>query len=193
MTPMLHKRRRGEKGLTVVELMIAALLILVTVLGVLPLFYRSRINNAMGEDSTQLSNLAKSRLEEYSRLPFDAPELTLPDGQQTLQTVEYWVRSEKRFTTVQPDDETIDGQNTRFRRTTTVRQYSLEALTDDGSLFIGDLDNPENEALPGGTDAKFIQVKEIRVLVESFVRPDGNNGWSGVPGRRILVQDLKTF
>lgn len=180
----LRRSRRRQAGLTVVELMIASLLILVTVLGVLPLFYRSTINNAMGEDSTQLSNHAKSRLEEYSRLPFDAPELTIADGQETLQTIEYWNREEKRFTTDEPDEASIDGQNTRFVRTTTIRQYSLGDLEEDG-----DLDNP----LPGGTASSVVQLKEIRVLVESFVREDDRDGWAGVPGRRILVQDIKTF
>lgn len=168
---------RGEAGLSMIEVVIASLLFLFVVLGILPLFFRSAVSNAMGADSTQLSNLAKSRVEELSSLDFNDPQLAVEEGETVLETVAYWDPETKTWDDVAPSTAVI-----RFQRTTRVRQFSLEDLRDDGVL-----DTP----LDGDESPSRVQIKEIEVVVQSFAGADGN-GSGPVPGRRILVRALKT-
>ena len=69
-----------ERGLSIVEVMIAAALLLIIALGILPLFSRSIISNRQGLDSTEVSNMARTQMEEYAQLPFNHLMLTVPDG-----------------------------------------------------------------------------------------------------------------
>lgn len=167
--------RRAEAGLSIVEVLIASLLLLFMVLGILPLFFRSAMNNAVGADSTQISNLAKSRVEELSQLAFDDPQLTLADGEEELETIAYWDPDTKAWSDEVPDEPTI-----RYQRTTRIRQYGLQDLLDDG-----DLDTP----LDGDAAPEVVQIKEIEVTLESFA---GGQGGGPIGGRRILVRALKT-
>lgn len=168
-----------ERGFSIIEVLIASVLLLIMVLGILPLFFRSTVNNAMGADSTQLSNLSKSRVEEYSQLPFDAPQLSLVGTAEVLRIVDYWSPTVENFVATEPSG----NAPMRFQRTTEIRQFAMSDLLDDG-----DLDTP----LPGTADPTTVQIKEIMVVVESFIR-DGTTGSGPVPGRRILVRSLKTI
>lgn len=175
-TPAPNSR---QQGFSMIEVLIASVLLLVMVLGILPLFFRSTVNNAMGADSTQLANLSKSRVEEYSQLPFDAPQLTPVGGSTVLRTIDYWSPSLENFVS------TVPGGNApiRFQRTTEIRQYSMADLLADGKL---------DTALPGTADPSTVQIKEIVVSVDSFVRGTAT-GSGPVPGRRIFVRTLKTI
>ncbi len=167
--------RRAEAGLSIVEVLIASLLLLFMVLGILPLFFRSAMNNAVGADSTQISNLAKSRVEELSQLAFDDAQLTLESGDEVLETIAYWDPETKAWSDEVPDSPTI-----RYQRTTRIRQFGLQDLLDDG-----DLDTP----LDGDAAPEVVQIKEIEVTLESFA---GGQGGGPIGGRRILVRALKT-
>lgn len=172
-----HSRR--ERGFSIIEVLIASVLLLIMVLGILPLFYRSTVNNAMGADSSQLSNLSKSRVEEYSQLAFNSPQLTPVGGATVLRTIDYWSPTVENFVPTAPGG----GAPIRFQRTTEIRQYAMADLLDDGDL---------DTALPGSADPSTVQIKEILVIVESYIR--GTAVGSGpIPGRRILVRSLKTI
>lgn len=171
--------RNNQQGFSLIEVLIASVLLMVMVLGILPLFYRSMVNNAMGADSTQLANLSKSRIEEYSQLPFDSPLLLPVGGAIVLSTVDYWSPTHENFVATEPST----NIPIRFRRTTEIRQYAMADLLDNGQL---------NTPLPGSADPSTVQIKDIRVTVESYVRGTAT-GSGPVPGRRIFVRYLKTI
>ena len=73
-------RPQAEAGFSLIEALIAALLLLFIVIGVLPLFSRAMMNNIQGNDSSNISNSAVGGFEELLALPFDNQALTLPGG-----------------------------------------------------------------------------------------------------------------
>ncbi len=176
---MSARRRafRADAGMSMVEVMIASMLFLFMILGILPLFFRSAVNNAMGADSTQLANLAKSRVEELSQLDFNDPQLTLEEGAEMLETVDYWDPATKTWAEEEPDTATA-----RFQRTTRIRQFAMADLTDNGNL---------DEPLDGDTLPENVHIKELEVTIQSFAGA-GANGAGPIPGRRLLVRALKT-
>ena len=138
----------AEAGVSVIEVLIAALLFLVIMLGTLPLFTRSMTSNASGAQSTAIANDAKEQLESYTQLAFDDPLLN-PGA-----TVEYSSLEDKEWgDSLPPTGETLRGT-----RTTTIREYHISAL-DDGILT-------EAEMLPAGTQDFWISLKEIEVDID---------------------------
>lgn len=73
----LHSK---EAGFSIIEGLIAALLLLVVTLGILPLFSRSMNNNIKGNDSTRQANSATDAFETSVALPFNSGAMTVPGG-----------------------------------------------------------------------------------------------------------------
>lgn len=165
-------RRRGD-GFSLIEVLIASAIFLTIALGVLPLFSRSLRDNRSGAESTELTNLARSRLEEFFQLPFDSPRLTLATGIE-LVFDEYYSQSSESWKTGAPP--TADPAV--WTRTTRVRQYQIGAL-DDGFL------DPATEALAAGTAAGQIHLKEIVVQVTRVSSFFG-------PPKRLTLRTLKS-
>ena len=173
------RARSAEAGISLVEVLIATLLLFLIVMGLIPLFARSAVNNAMGADATQISNQAKSQLDRVLNSGFNGNALTVPAGATEGVTVEYWDPDREAFTTTVP----TNLSTVRWRRTTRVRQYSMSAL-DDGVITPSGLDS---DALAGDIDASFVSLKEVEVVVESF---PGRTGSAGIPARRIVTKTL---
>ena len=70
----------SEAGFSIIEGLIAALLLLVVTLGILPLFSRAMNNNVKGNDSTRQSNGAVDAIETSLALPFNSGDMTMPIG-----------------------------------------------------------------------------------------------------------------
>ena len=70
----------NEAGFSIIEGLIAALLLLVVTLGILPLFSRAMNNNVKGNDSTRQSNGATDAFETSVALPFNSGAMTVPGG-----------------------------------------------------------------------------------------------------------------
>lgn len=70
----------AEAGFSIIEGLIAALLLLVVTLGILPLFSRAMNNNVKGNDSTRQSNTAIGAFETSISLPFNSAGLNIPVG-----------------------------------------------------------------------------------------------------------------
>jgi len=168
--------RRAE-GFSLIEVLIAAAILLMVALGVLPLFTQSITNNQAGNDYTQATNHAKSELERYYELPFNSPELDVTGTATTRvqhfsQTTQLWVDGPA------PGDETP-----LWVRTTTIRQYSITGLVDANED--GYFDSP----LPGSAISDVVHIKEIDVRVES-----GRSAFNLLgPGKRVTLRTLKTF
>ncbi len=69
-----------EAGFSIIEGLIAALLLLVVTLGILPLFSRAMNNNVKGSDSTRQANGATDAFETSISLPFNSGAMTVPSG-----------------------------------------------------------------------------------------------------------------
>jgi type II secretory pathway pseudopilin PulG len=67
--------RRRERGLTIVEMLIALALLGFILLGILPLFIGSVQSNFSGNEYTSIHNLCRDRLEQLMNLPFNDPQL----------------------------------------------------------------------------------------------------------------------
>lgn len=136
----------GAAGFSLIEVAIAAVLLLVITLALVPLFGRSMVSNVHGHEYTKVSNFAKSRAEEYLQLPLDSPALAVPGGTTEQVVVERYSRDQHRFVDALPA-----GDVSLYTRTTTVRQYN-----------VADLETPLDGGAPPGT----VHLKEIVVEVE---------------------------
>ena len=147
----------GQGGFSLVEVLIASVLLLVIALGILPLFVRAIGLNTEGRTGGQVALIGASELERLNALPWNAPELTIPAGAPEASVEQYQLVPQGEWmdeTEVNPDD------GFHFHRILRVRQFGLGALA-DGKL-------ERSEAIPGGTTASgLIQIKEIVVQVES--------------------------
>src|SRR5713101_2789254 len=71
-----ERRRAGEAGLTLVELLIALALLGFVLLGVVPLFVASVKSNYSAGEYTSLNMLARDRLEQLMNLTFSDSQLS---------------------------------------------------------------------------------------------------------------------
>lgn len=79
MDPRLEVRS-NEAGFSVIEGLIAAALLLIVTLGVLPLFTRSMANNLRGNVSTRQANGTVDEFERLTALPLNAGDTSLLAG-----------------------------------------------------------------------------------------------------------------
>jgi len=169
-----RSRSRGE-GFSLVELLVASVLLVTVLLGIVPLFMRSIQNNSAGNDQSQLSNYSKSEVEELIQLDFDHPRLTIPAGQTEVSSSEYWSRQDKEWKLGAPP-----SGKAPWIRTTLVRQFNISGIDKDVTNF----DFSKAVALDGGAALGSVHLKEIVVVVSS--NPDSLG-----PSRRIVVRTFK--
>lgn len=168
----MHRRRwRPGTGFSLVEGLIAAGILLVLAIGILPLFIRSIISNEGGSDYTQITNAAKERAEEFYQLPFTSDRMLVTSGNERVFD-EYFSQRDKVWRDGLEADAISDGDLALFLRTTTVRQFN-----------VNDLLNPLDSSAPPST----VQIKEVTVNARS-TRTGGPLG----PGKRNVVRVLKS-
>jgi Tfp pilus assembly protein PilV len=68
-------RLRRESGVTLVELLIATVLLALILLAIAPLFITSVKSNYAANEYTSIHNIARDRLEQLMSLPFNDPQL----------------------------------------------------------------------------------------------------------------------
>ena len=149
-------------GYTIVEVLIAATLLLVISLGILPLFTRAAISNKQGDDSTEVANLNRATVEEFAQLAFNSPALTVDAGVEKVVQQKFLVHSERWVDLAAPD---TPADPAIWYRTTTVRQYGWDAVQSvplDPELLTVD---PALER-PAGSPSADIVLKEIIVEIE---------------------------
>jgi prepilin-type N-terminal cleavage/methylation domain-containing protein len=161
----MEMKSMKERGFSVVEVLIAAAIFLIVALGILPIFAQAIRNNLSGRDATDVSNLAKSKVEEMLQIPFDS--LVVPGTQPWACTAEYWSLPEKKWKpAIAPTAPTacttsnvtgLNGNSALWVRTTQIQQFSLADIQNTGTAT----------PLPGGTAAGLVQLKEIVVEVHS--------------------------
>jgi hypothetical protein len=168
------RRARAEAGLSLIAAAIAAALLLVIAVGTLPMFSQALSNNLAGADSSTASNSARSQTEELYQLPLTSPVLTLVAGTE-LVSEWYWSRGQHKWIV----GAAPAGDDALWTRTSTIRQYSVNAFDDD-------LVEP-SEALDADADPGQVHFKEIEVAIAG-TRTAGPLG----PSRRVTVRTLKS-
>lgn len=172
--------RRSPTGFSLVEVLIAAVILLVILLGIVPLFLRASVNRQAGRESTSVGSFARSRAETLLQLPFEHEAVSVPPGQAALEVTEYLDPDTDEWSL---DDALAD--EAAWVRTTRVEQFGTADLLDGDTDGDGDsLDTP----LPGGTNPRSVQLKQIEVAVTS-PREAGPFG----AGEELTVRVLKAF
>lgn len=153
-TAPLVRPRSPEAGFSLLETLIAAALLVFILVGILPLFERSRLNLIQGNDSTNISNATVDIDERLLALPFKNPETDIPAGGGTqLVTTDFWLSGRlggpngqyeygDRWVT---DMTAYPNDRALYTRTATIEQFQLTDLTDDGVL-----NTPLDAAAPDG-------------------------------------------
>jgi len=176
-------------GFSLLEVLIASLLFLVVALGILPMFQRAIRTNTAGQDSTDVANLARSRVEEFMQIDYFGPALTVPVGQTENVIQDYFDRATEQWIVGTPATPT----DADWLRTTTVRWYAVAALSGDDGNTASPLDDIEtglveaSEALDGATLPIDVHFKEIEVQLVGT----SANAILG-PGRRIVVRGFRS-
>lgn len=175
METVKTKNSTTESGFSLVEVLIAAAILLLVVLGLVPLFHRAMIYSASGREATAITNQSLSTVEEYYQLPFNNRDLDLAAAGGDIVVQEFWNADDRLWENAE-SDATRESVPKRAR-TTTVRQYSLNAMGD------GVLD--PSEGLAGGANPREIHFKETEILLVS----EGEGGLGG----RIQLRRLKAY
>lgn len=175
---------RREAGFSMIEALIAAAILLIIALGLIPLFTRSIIDNNSGNDATQVTNHGKTQLESLIQLPFNHQRLEVPGGSNVAQAAETWTTgalnqagdpNERWWPGTTPP---AGSGEALWTRRTRVQQFSI------GDLDDGVLNNPQ----PGGTQPVFIQLKELEVQLEN-----GKRGTLLGGNQALTVRVVKPF
>ncbi|MFP3938925.1 MAG: hypothetical protein ACLF0P_01340 [Thermoanaerobaculia bacterium] len=171
---MRAERRPGvgpeAAGFSLIEVMVAGLILLVIALGLVPIYTRSIRSNIEGFDYTRVSNAARSKAEELLQLPFNSPELTVPGGETELEAEDFFSQQEHEWF----DEDEWSGRSgdvALFTRTATVRQFGIADLT---------------TPLDGDAPPDAVHLKEITVTVE------GTRAGALGGGKDIAVRVLKS-
>lgn len=168
---LTSRRRRAAGGFSLIEVLVAAAILLVIALGTVPLFTRAMIANRSGSDSNRVANFTADRAEEFYQYPFGSEALTIAPGDTQRVYDEYFSKQDDRW---QPGTAASapTGKTPLWSRTTTIRQFN-----------VNDLSMP----LDGGALLGEVQIKEIVVSVQA-IRASGNPLG---PGKRLAVRVYK--
>jgi prepilin-type N-terminal cleavage/methylation domain-containing protein len=159
--------RSAERGFSLVEVLIAAVIILIILVGVLPLFQQSRLNLMQGNDASSVTNATVDSLENVLSLPFNNQRMTLVAGTSLVAT-DFWLLDGNRWVT---DMTPYPGDRAQFTRSTTVEQFNVDDLEFDETL-----DTP----LPSTTPVGQVQLKRLTVDVT-------NARTAGTPAYRVIT------
>jgi len=153
--PPLRPPRAGEAGFSLLEALIAAALLLLVVLGVIPLFTQAMVNNLHGETATTTSVGAAEDVETAFGDVFDSRFTEVPAGSTELSALDYFAEDTRAWVTAAPS-----GQPALYR-SRNVQQYSLSDLEDPTQPYF-------HTPLDGTTDPIYVHVKLVDTHVGKF-------------------------
>lgn len=140
------RRRARQAGFSIIEVLIAAAILLIITIGILPMFTRAVLSNVSGGQSTLASNYGKTQIETLAEKPFGDTTLTLVAGSTQLMTTDYWTQgsasqigdANEGFTTTP----TASGRGLElWQRTTRIQQFNVFDLATplDGAAVAGNV------------------------------------------------------
>lgn len=147
-------RRRQERGFSLIEVLIASVIMLFIALGVVALFTTSASSNLQGAESTKAANFARERLESLWQVPFSAAELTITGSGTEKKSYEYYDNTLRKWVSMAGP---TPPSTATWTRITTVRQFAVENLATTAALT-GDF---------GAANPQQVQIKEIKVEVHN--------------------------
>lgn len=154
---LISARRRGNaNGFSLIEALLASVILMIVALGVLPLFSRAMVSNLAGSESTSLSSMAMERAEEFYQYPFNSPRLTIDGGSTEEFYDEVWTEEDGRWIDATVAEAEGDGKTVRWTRRTRVRQFGINDV-------LAGSPTPLDGNAPTGT----VHLKEIEVEVAS--------------------------
>ena len=165
--------RRGEAGFSLIEGLVAAVIVLVVALSLIPLVASSMRNTAAGRDYSVASQFGRSQVDELNDVPFYDDDVVVPAGQTVVEREAYWDPDSHRWTGSPSTSPSAWG------RTTTLRQYNVNDLVTSGRLV---------DPLDGGAPAPQVHLREVIVEVET-TRGGGPLG----SGREVRMTLLRGF
>lgn len=194
----MHSRKQARStGFSLIEVLIAMGMVVIALVGLLPLFMRSVVQNIEGRESTVAGNHGRSEMETFSELSFNNWELNIIAGTERTSQMFYTngavdVRGDESWVATVPG-----GEIAPWTRNTTIRQFGINGIVDsdlDGVIdqilgledddFDGEFDNP----LTVGTIPGAIHLKQLEVQIQ------GEKEWSrGGDAAEITVETLKAF
>ena len=187
-----------ERGFSLIEVLMAMVLLVVVVAGLLPLFSRSVLENLEGKESTISTNHGRSDLETHKQLSFNNWELDITVGNNERVTDSEWTQvaadqiGDERWVTT-----AAAGELVPWTRSTRVRQFGINGVVDtdlDGvidqirGLEDDDFDGEFDNFLPGGTTPAAIHLKEVQVEIQ------GAKQWSQTgTAAESTMRSIKAF
>jgi len=147
--------RRSESGFSLVESLIAVALIGLVAVGIVPMFTRAMSDNMAGADYTRVTNFAKSKEEDFSRLTFSQPAIQLLVGQNDLMSTEFFDPTTLRWSQTPPS-----SLLATWTRQNDISQYSINDSDSNGNYSF-------TSKLAGGTSALAVHIRQAQVQVQS--------------------------
>jgi len=176
------RRGAGEAGFSMIEALIAAAVLLILAVGMIPLFARAMINNALGNDYTQATAHGLTGLEKPEKLPLTNIDL----AGTRVQYVEKGLQTGSPVSDLDWKYTPTNATKVVWTRTTQQRYYSVTAL-DDGQLT-------SDELLPAGSSLSVWNIMEVTTLLDSGKTNPGARNSGGLAAiRQTNFQYLKSF
>ena len=150
--PQVAAGRQHERGFSLIEVLIASVILLFVALGIITVFTMSASSNLQGSESTKAANYARERLETLWQVPFSDPQLTVAGSATTKLTYEYFDNGTQKWVSMAGPTPPAVATWTRI---TTVRQFAANNLAAPLSGDFG-VNNPQQ-----------VQLKEIKVEVHN--------------------------
>lgn len=174
--PEPRRVRPGEAGFSLLETLIAAAVLLLILIGLLPLFERSRLNLVQGYDATRVSNASIENAERLLALPFNGFMTNIPAGAGNIRlvTTDFWLLEGDVWATAVPA-----GDRAQFTRRTTIEQFGVSSATDeDPILFEG---TPlHGDTPPGQVHYKRITTEVLNPRLEGVLAADALGTGAGI-------------
>ncbi|MCP4664354.1 MAG: prepilin-type N-terminal cleavage/methylation domain-containing protein [bacterium] len=151
-----------QRGLSLIEVLIAAALLLVVTLGIVPLLVRARADNVRGWEATTVTSHLKTTLDPVLEFDFGSARMTVPVNSTEELTIDFWTAGTRGLVHDPCEGWCAEPEgrgDVVWTRAVRVRQFNVGALGNPG-----DPDNtPFDEPLDGDASPDFVHLKEIRV------------------------------
>lgn len=190
--------KRGVAGFSLVEALIATVVLGFIAIGILPMFTQAMANNKQGSDSTVVTTFGKTNIESLDAVDFaNAPAVQVPTGALSCITVDWYMQQSAKqvggtngqWVVTYPTGGAPCGPGpvpvqtapsgpglALWKRTTTVSQYS-----------VNDLPNSFVNPLAGGTSPDQVHLKKLVVVVQRAIP-----GAGVMAGKAITLQLLRS-
>ena len=174
-------RRRGGRvprwqgGYSLIEVLLGLTILMVSLVGLMPLFTKSIQQNLVGKQSTEATGHGRTEIENLLQLDFNNWLVSvLENSERPLHL--YWTegdplkRGDESWTETDPSPGIASWQMDSI-----VRQYGIRAVRDDDldglmEVIVGleddDLDGVLDNPLPAGSLAPFVHLKTLDVVLQ---------------------------